>query len=693
MLQKIFPLLDDPQKPFIHRDLSWLQFNERVLAQSRAKENPLLERLRFLGITGSNLDEFFMIRFASLKEQIRSMKKNPQVSPEQVDRTRQTRDEILISAARFGERQLRTFNVLTKELLEKGIRVYRRGPSTPKLEDLARDIFEKYCLPQLKEPEKFTYESLKSLQNLQAAVIFPNGKMLSVPKTLPPAYYAFDEQKNLALFYLDDLVAHRMQQLLGSTKKPCIFRITRDADVSVDLEEEDPESIPDYIKKRMVSRDLGRPIRAQISGFHQMLNLDKVCKTLNISSLQVYKASIPLFIHGSYQIVNELQKQSFESKPLVFPPIQSRIPRNLQNKSQIFQSLRARDRLLHHPYDSFDAYVNFIEAALEDPQVTSISQTVYRVDTLSKVTDLLKAAARTKKVKVIIEPRARFDELNNIQLAEELRKAGVKVAFAFGKLKLHAKVALIERKEEGKTQYYTHLSTGNYNAATARLYTDLALLTAHQGIGQDAKNFLDAVSDERIPTNLQHLVLAPTELHKRLLLLIEKEIQAAKEGKSARIFAKMNALVDYNVVNSLYEASRAGVKIDLMIRGACSLIPKIKGLSENIRVLSVVDRFLEHSRLYYFQASNQVYLTSADWMPRNFFSRLELAFPILEPKLHEFLKDHMIPIYLQDRVKARELDGIGVWRKRKSFGGELDLQAQKIFEKLADSQYADTPLA
>jgi polyphosphate kinase len=693
MLQKILPLLEDPQKPFIHRDLSWLQFNERVLAQSRSTDNPLLERLRFLGITGSNLDEFFMIRFASLKEQIRSMRKNHLISTEQIDRTRHIRDEILVSAARFEDRQTRTFNLLNKQLFENGIRIYRRSPHLARLDEIGKEIFDKQCLPYFREPERFNYEKLKSLFNLQAAVISPDGKMLTIPKNLPAAFYAFDDQKKLVLFYLDDLITYSVQRLLGTTKRLCLIRMTRDADVTVDLEEEDPESIPDYIKRKVGSRELGRPVRAQLSGFHQMLNLEKICKTLSISELQVYRTNLPLFIHGSYQVVNELQKQQFDAKNLVFAPIHSRVPRALRCKSSVFEKLTQRDQLLHHPYDSFEAYTNFIEASLEDPQVSSIYQTVYRVDTLSKVTEMLKKAAATKKVKVIIEPRARFDELNNIQLAEELRSAGVKVVFSFGKLKLHAKVALVERKEEGKIRYYTHLSTGNYNAATARLYTDLAILTAHQGIGADAKNFLDAVSEERIPTGLQHLVLAPTDLHKRLLQLIEREIQAAKQGRSARIFAKMNALVDYKVVNSLYEASKAGVRIDLIVRGACSLIPRIKGLSDNIRVFSVVDRFLEHSRLYYFQDSNQVYLTSADWMPRNFFSRLELAFPILDPRIHDFLKHHMIPIYLRDRIKARELDSIGVWRKRKSLGSQFDLQAQKIFQKLADSDYDDTPLA
>jgi len=695
VLQKILPLLEDPNKPFIHRDLSWLQFNERVLAQARSPNNPLLERLRFLGITGSNLDEFFMIRFASMKEQIRSLKRGPQINIELVDRLRHIRDEVLISVGRFENRQVRVFNDLVRQLFENGIRVYKRSPGTHKLDELAKEVFEKNCLPHLKEPEKFAYEKLKLVTNLQGGLIYPNGQMIGIPRSLPAAYYAWDENKKLVLFFLDDLVSQRMQLLIGTHKRACIFRITRDADISGELEEEDPESIPDAIKKRMISRDQGRVVRLQLTGTQQMLNIEKICKTLSISALQIFKTPLPLFIHGCYQVVNELQKQSSAEQmleKLVYPRLENRLPKPLRSKDDIFKKIKEKDQLLHHPYDSFDAYTRLLEAAVKDPQVQAISQTIYRVDTLSKVTELLKEAAKTKNVRVIIEPRARFDELNNIKLAEELRQAGVKVVFSFGKLKLHAKIALIERKEEGKIVNYTHLSTGNYNATTARLYTDLAILTAHPGMGSDAKTFMEAVSEERIPTQLQHLILAPTDLHKRLLSLIDRETKAAKDGKKGRIFAKVNALVDYNLVNSLYAASQAGVKVDLFVRGACSLIPRIKDLSDNIRVFSLVDRFLEHSRMYYFQNSNQLFLTSADWMPRNFFSRLEIAFPVLDEQIHQFLISEVIPTYLRDRAKTRELDAMGIWRKRKSLGGDLDIRAQAVFQKMAENDYAGTPL-
>jgi polyphosphate kinase len=324
------------------------------------------------------------------------------------------------------------------------------------------------------------------------------------------------------------------------------------------------------------------------------------------------------------------------------------------------------------------------------------------MDALSPVIEELKSAAKTKKrVRVIIELRARFDEMNNLRLAEDLRKSGVEVAFGFGQLKVHAKVALVTRQEKDGERLYTHLSTGNYNAATARAYEDLAILTARPTFGEDARLFFDAVCRGQVPTGFKTIVPAPARLHRLLLQLIEAETAAAQAGRPASLFAKVNALVDEGIIESLYRASQAGVRVNLMVRGACSLIPGVKGLSDNIRVLSIVDRFLEHSRIFYFGDSNRMYLSSADWMPRNFFSRLEVAFPILDDRLQHFIRDVVIPIYLSDTVKARELTPQGTWRKRAtsvshSIPDSLRLpapvRAQSCFEDLARRAYRGTPL-
>jgi polyphosphate kinase len=324
-----------------------------------------------------------------------------------------------------------------------------------------------------------------------------------------------------------------------------------------------------------------------------------------------------------------------------------------------------------------------------------IEQTVYRMDAVSPVIKALKKAASKKIVRVIIELRARFDELNNLRLADELRSAGVEVAFGFGRLKLHAKVALITRKVDGQTRLYTHLSTGNYNAATSRQYTDLAILTANQEMGRDARHFFDKVWNAEVPNSFKQLVSAPSRLHRKLIQLIEAETEAARKGQKGRIVAKVNALVDKAVIEKLYQASTAGVQVDLIVRGACSLVPGVQGLSENIRVISVVDRFLEHSRLYYFQSSQVMYLSSADWMPRNFFSRLELAFPILDPLIYRYIVEILIPTYLSDTAKAKELTPIGTWKKRAPVrvkGQRGSIRSQFVFALLAENDYRGTPL-
>ncbi len=293
-------------------------------------------------------------------------------------------------------------------------------------------------------------------------------------------------------------------------------------------------------------------------------------------------------------------------------------------------------------------------------------------------------------MRVVLELRARFDESNNLRVAEELGKAGVEVKFGFGNLKLHAKVTLITRREGDKTVRYTHLSTGNYNAKTARQYTDISIFTSHAEIGEDARHFFDSVYKKEVPTNFKQLVTAPTKLHARMRTLIRAEAEAAKAGKSARIVAKVNALVDEKLIEDLYMASQSGVKIDLIVRGACSLVPGVKGLSENIRVISIVDRFLEHSRIYWFQQSGVMYLSSADWMPRNFFSRLEIAFPVLDPRLYKFMTEVLIPGYLRDNTRARRLTARGVWEKVASTPPLH--RAQWYFEELATNHYKNTSL-
>jgi polyphosphate kinase len=697
-------LLAQPNVPLIHRDLSWLQFNERVLAEARQPSNPLLERAKFLAISAGNLDEFFMIRMASLERSIAAALKRDMDVAERLNRIHAA---LLEAVAKFGAKQAEALDLLTGELETTGITIVRKPhPGTP-FHEMSKKVFDEQVLQKLSAPEVFAAAKLPLLENLQLAVLFKNNQWMRIPKTISAVLLSSDEANGqVYFFFLDDLLATHLGTALSAPGNPSFLRLTRDGDFTVDLEEEDSESIPDVVRSGLGSREKGRPVRLQYWGDFPPTFLQDAMKALKISKNQILPAPSTMCMQGLWNVVNQTPQWMSLKQGLTYPPLQASIPKRLREPARIFDEIREADLLLHHPYDSFDGFVAWIQAACTDPNVSMIEQTVYRMDALSPTMDALKhAASQGKKIRVIIELRARFDELNNLLLAEELRKAGAEVAFGFGTLKLHAKVVLVTRTEGDTQRLYTHLSTGNYNATTARQYTDLAILTANQEIGADARHFFDEVMKGRIPTSFKQLVSAPAKLHRRLLNLIDAETQAAKSGNKARIVAKVNALVDGSVVDQLYKASQAGVQVDLIVRGACSLIPGVPGLSDNIRVISVVDRFLEHSRIYYFENSKALYLSSADWMPRNFFSRLEIAFPVLDPKLYDYISKVVIPAYLADTVKAKELTPQGTWKKRtqsslspipelaQSLFGKKAVRSQFLFEELALREYKGTPLA
>lgn len=690
-------LLSSPGRPFIHRDLGGLQFNERVLAEARSSSNPLLERLKFLAITASNLDEFFMIRYASLDRSIRTQR-----TRRAAHHLLETRNTLLDMVTGLTAKQAETFDLLASALEPKEIHLVRRPALDSENFRLGQDIFSQEILPHLSPPEPFRPSRLSSLENLKCALVFPSSLWIPVSRRLAPLHLHVPEKGPCRIFFLDDLLLRHTGAAFRLPGHPSLFRLTRDGDIPVELGEGDPALVPDMIRTGVRFRDRGRPVRLQYGGEAPLALLEKCVSALRLSPRQVHPSPGSLHLSGLWSILARLPP-SFRSEPqLTSAPFRPFLMNSLSKKNLIFNELNQRDILLHHPYESFDSYVNFIQAAAKDSAVTSIQQTVYRMDALSPVIEALKnAAAQKKRVRVVIELRARFDEMNNLRLADDLRKAGVEVAFGFGRLKIHAKVALVTRRENGGDRLYTHLSTGNYNAATARAYEDLAILTSRPEYGEDARLFFEALGQGQLPTGFKTVVPAPERLHRLLLHSIETETAAAQAGRPASLFAKMNALVDEGIIESLYRASQAGVRIDLMVRGACSLIPGVKGLSDNIRVLSIVDRFLEHSRIFYFGASDRMYLSSADWMPRNFFSRLEVAFPILDDRLRRFIREVIIPIYLADTVKARELTPQGTWRKRSptpirpvsvSFSLPSPVRAQMCFEELARREYRGTPL-
>jgi polyphosphate kinase len=480
--------------------------------------------------------------------------------------------------------------------------------------------------------------------------------------------------------------------MLPVKEKPGILRLTRDADFTLDMPESDTESIPDLVRKNLGSRDRGRIVRLQYHGHFPKEFIQEAADHLKLDLRQTLKAPGTACLHGLFGFVSSLPEELAREKGLSHPELRAMLPLPFtpEEKGNLFANLRKLDIVLHHPYDSFDAFLVWLKNACDDPAVTMIEQTIYRTDSVSQIVDMLKDAAPRKKIKVVLELRARFDEFNNLKVAEELKNAGAEVRFGFGNLKLHAKVTLVTRREGDKIIHYTHFSTGNYNAKTARQYTDISILSGNQELGEDAREFFNCIYRKEIPSNFKHLVTAPTKLHQKIRTMIKAETEAAKAGKKARVVAKVNALVDEKIIEDLYQASQAGVQVDLIVRGACSLIPGIKGISENIRVISIVDRFLEHSRIYYFENAEVIYLSSADWMPRNFFSRLEIAFPVLDKTIYRFIAEVLLPGYLRDNVKARRLNSRGQWVK--AANSDKVHRAQWYFEDLAALRYEGTPL-
>ena len=681
-----------PKLPFIHRDLSWLQFNDRVLAEAKLRTNPILERLKFLSISASNLNEFFIIRFPSL---LKSIKSSSQTHPSQALELLKIRSNILGSVHSFHKKQDQILKALQQELKSYRIYLGQEFLPTEMGAQIERKIFTEEILPFLPQPELFHPSYIGSLESLQIAVMIQDEFWIKIPTHLPQVLCRWNElTQELYCFFLDQLLAKYLQEVFSSL--PYFIRITRDGDFSVHYENDDTESIPDRIRLGLGSRSHGKPSRLEVLGHAPRGVLQNFCKSLNLTSQQRVEIPTTLCLQALSGISRHLPQSQSQKQALTHPALQPLVPEAFRDPTEIFSILDREDLLLHHPYDSFEAYVEWLKAACEDPAVIQIEQTLYRTDSLSPIVDALKRAAHKKKIKVIIELRARFDELNNLRLADDLKKSGVEVSFGDNKLKIHSKVTLITRKtKDGKLRSYAHLSTGNYKASTARLYTDLAILTSNPNLCLDVRHFFDRIWAGQIPQDFKQLIPAPTQLHRRLLSHIQHEIEAAQKGRPARIFAKVNALVDETVVQHLYRASQAGVQIDLIVRGACSLVPGVQNLSENIRVISIVDRFLEHSRIYYFGDAQKIYLSSADWMPRNFFSRLEIAFPVLDPALYRYIEQVIIPISIGDTAKARFLSADGRWKRQRpeSFKNEKKLlRSQFIFEELALREYQGTPL-
>ena len=667
-----------PADHFLNREIQLLAFNRRVLAQVEDRATPLLERLKFLTIVSSNLDEFFEIRVAGLKEQIKlgATTVGPDGMPPREAFRILSRDiHIIVS------RQYELLNdELFPQLARQGIRFVRRTEWSTLQQVWIKDFFFRELMPVLTPigldpahpfPRVFN-KSLNFAIELAGRDAFgrdSGAAIVQAPRVLPrviklPAGVA--EGENDFIFLTSILHAHVHELFSGMQVQGCYqFRATRNSDLFVD--EEEVKNLRTALQGELPQRHLGDAVRLEIAD-----NCSKSMVQFLLQQFELEEDDLYL-VNGPVNLVRLMNVPEQVARPdLKFKGFSPSLPKSLSKAGDIFDTISKGDVLLHHPFQSFAPVIDFIRQAAQDAQVVAIKQTVYRIGTDSLIMEaLIDAAKRGKEVTVVVELMARFDEEANINWAARLEEVGAHVVYGVVGHKTHAKMSMVVRREEHKGKLmlrrYVHLGTGNYHPRTARLYTDFGLMTCHEGICADVNEVFVQLTGLGKASKLQHTFQAPFTLHDSILGAIEREIKFAKAGKAAAIIAKMNALLDPRVIEALYRASKAGVKVDLIVRGVCALKPGIAGLSQNIRVRSIIGRFLEHSRIFYFRAGGeqQVYLSSADWMERNFFRRIELCFPVLEDRLKKRVIREGLRPYLTDNTQAWEMDGAGGYARKK----------------------------
>lgn len=649
---------------FFNRELSWLKFNLRVLREAGVKTTPLLERLKFVAITASNLDEFFMVRVAGLWDQY----ENGINKRDAAGLTVKAQLEEISKAAHDQMKLLNKYLLsLVKELREAGIYICRVNELSEKGRRWLEAYYQEEIFPVLTPmavdaSRPFPFLANKTL-NLAVELTNQEGEdsmgIVQVPSVLPRLLEVPGEEKRSFVF-LEDVINEHCSDLYSGCKILDVvpFRITRDADLEFD--EDDIDNLLKEVEKSLRKRTRGASVRLEIYNKANSRIRKFLYDNLDITEQEVYEINGPLDATCFFK---------FASLPGMWPwlyePFMPQRPLELPDDSDIFKVLRERDVLLHHPYESFDPVVKFVSDAADDPNVLAIKQTLYRVSGNSPiVAALARAAENGKQVTVLVELKARFDEENNIIWARRLEEAGCHVIYGLMGLKTHAKIILVVRKEADGIKRYVHLGTGNYNDNTAKLYTDMGLMTANDQFGSDASAFFNVLSGYSDPPVWNKLVMAPLGLRKKIYELIDNEISIVKKGGTGHIIAKMNSLIDYPVIQKLYEASMAGVKIDLIIRGICGLRAGMDGISDNITVRSIVGRQLEHSRIFWFQGGGkeQLFLSSADWMPRNLNDRVELFFPVETPAHIERIKK-VLDLYLRDNVGAHMMQSNGTYRR------------------------------
>ncbi len=683
-----------PTAVFLNRELSWLAFNNRVLEQATSQRHPLLERVRFLSIVSSNLDEFFEIRVAGLMQQMDSGVTeggHDGLAPEAQLTAIHTGVSSLV-AAQYHCWHEQLLPALAAEGIEfktahdlnpaelKWVHAYFRDQVYPVLTPLALD--QSHPFPQLGNK---TLNIIVSLDNPETPGIEHHVAILPVPRILPRLVEISPAKTTgpRRTIFLSEIIKLCAGQLFPGYRLTAAhaFRVTRNSDLYID--EEESENLLKKIEDELRNLRRGAAVRLEIEDGVDPELFTTLCDHLALSEDYVYR------INGPVNLLRLQALADIERPDLKFAPFTPVNATPLADTTRIFDTLRTQDILLHHPYDSFQPVVDFVEQAARDPQVFAIKQTFYRTSGDSPlVRALIEASRNGKQVTALVELKARFDEANNIQWAKQLEEAGVHVVYGLVGHKTHCKLCLVVRREGRRMKHYAHLGTGNYNPRTAKVYTDLSYFTARTGITGDVAQLFNSLTGFGRSPVFRHLLVAPYNLHRRIGELIAREAKNAAAGKPARIIVKMNALVDRATIESLYAASQAGVKIDLIIRGVCCLVPGVKGLSENIRVRSIVGRYLEHARAIYFEnadAEPLILAGSADWMPRNFFRRIEVVFPIEDRELRRWMMREFFATELRDNANAHALRSDGTYRPvpRRSSARSFSVQDQLMSDATA----------
>ncbi|MCU7196917.1 RNA degradosome polyphosphate kinase [Turicibacter sanguinis] len=653
-------LMMDQPSHFLNRELSLLKFNQRVLEEAKNSQNPLLERIKFLSIVSSNLDEFFMVRIAGLYDLCQASVVSEDISGRLPYKTLR---ESLEKTRQLVKEQYETYDLLMESLKDKGIYLVTYEQLDEKTKKEMDDYYRHEIYPVLTpmvidQARPFPLISDKTLniglllkEKLDGDLVFAT---IQVPSVLPRLVRVPSEEGIYHLL-LEDLIKAKLSELFSShyVLHSSCYRITKNA--AMHLDEEDAEDLLETIEQSLKQRKWGEIIRIEIEDAPPREMIEILESELEIEEDYVFRVDGPIDLTFLSKLsgIKGYEELKFEKlKPLYIPELKER---------NIFQVLKERDVLLHHPFQSFDPIVKMIQKAADDPKVLAIKQTLYRVSGNSPIVEALaRAAENGKQVTVLVELKARFDEENNIHWAKKLEKSGCHVIYGMIGLKTHCKILLIVRKEKTGLMRYVHFGTGNYNDVTANFYTDIGIMTSDMQFGEDASILFNMLSGYASAHEMKKITIAPHKLRLKFEQLINREIEHAKKGREAKIIAKMNGLYDKQMILKLYEASQAGVKIELIVRGVCSLRPQVPGLSENITVRSIVGRYLEHSRIYYFynDGNEEVYISSADWMYRNLSKRVETMGIVEDKEILEQMKK-ILELYLQDNTKAYELQADG----------------------------------